>query len=104
MLMAAPRSMDSWDVLVRKTDDGIWLDMREDSNLDLMTVNETSSHKTTDDVESINHRANLSREATYINHMFAEQVLGHHRHHHRPPPSLYSIPYVHLDCETICDR
>lgn len=75
MLMAAPRSLDSWDILVSKRDDGIWLDIREGSNINRMSVNETSTQTLPVEPDSINNSNALAAEATLLNSLFSQQVL-----------------------------
>lgn len=42
--MTAPKSLYSWDVIIRKHLDKVFIDKRDDPNmLDNLTVNETSS-------------------------------------------------------------
>ncbi|EER02886.1 eukaryotic translation initiation factor 3 subunit, putative [Perkinsus marinus ATCC 50983] len=43
VLMAANRSVYSWDLVITRLDNTILIDTREGSNLDMLTVNETSS-------------------------------------------------------------
>eukprot|EP01038_Epipyxis_sp_PR26KG_P005006 gene5006-6992_t len=76
-LMAAPRSVYSWDIVIQKLNGMIFLDNRDDSNADLLTVSETAQEPPTisEDVGEINFPDNLSREATRINQNFSQQVL-----------------------------
>jgi translation initiation factor 3 subunit D len=41
-IMCAPRSVYSWDVVVEKKGDKLWLDKRDRSNFDLLTVRNSS--------------------------------------------------------------
>jgi translation initiation factor 3 subunit D len=75
LLMAFPKSVNSWDVLVRKENNKIFLDKRPLSQMDFLSVYETSNERFTDEIESINHPINLSKEATFINENFGLQVL-----------------------------
>lgn len=79
-LMAAPRSLYSWDIVIQKVNDMIFLDKREGSAFDLLTVSETSRDPpTTDDPNEINQPMKLSLEATMINQNFSQQVLKDHK-------------------------
>lgn len=75
VLMAAPRSVNSWDVVVRKENGSIFLDKRPGSKIDFMSVNENWNEVPQTDKDSVNHPISLSREATLINHNFSQQVL-----------------------------
>lgn len=75
-LMCCSRSVYPWDIVVTKFMDKIFLDKRENSNFDLLTVNETSTEPPQDDDQkNINSPHNLALEATFINHNLAQQVL-----------------------------
>lgn len=76
-LMAAPRSVYSWDIVAQKINGMVFLDKREDSSFDLLTVSETAQDPPGhgDDVEEFNHPEKLSLEATLINQNFSQQVL-----------------------------
>ncbi|KAJ4686991.1 hypothetical protein HRR95_001169 [Exophiala dermatitidis] len=89
MLMCAPRSVYSWDIVILKQGNKIFLDKRPDSSIDLVTVNENaadapleadsantpSQQQTGVKADSINTPSNLAVEATMINHNFALQVV-----------------------------
>lgn len=55
--------------------DKIFMDKRDHTEFDLLTVNETSVEPPTDDDSSCNSPRNLAIEATFINHNFSQQVL-----------------------------
>jgi translation initiation factor 3 subunit D len=76
-LMAAPRSIYSWDIVIQKTNGLIFLDKRENSSFDFLTVSETAHEppSASDDIEEINHPDKLSIEATAINQNFSQQIL-----------------------------
>ena len=76
-LMAAPRSIYSWDIVIQKMDNMIFLDKRDDSQFDLLTVSETAHDppQASEDMPEINHPEKLSLEATMINQNFSQQVL-----------------------------
>lgn len=74
-LVAAPRSIYSWDIVVTKVGGMIFLDTREDSQFAFLTVNETAQDPPqTEDKEHINSAQSLSAEATMINQSFSQQV------------------------------
>lgn len=76
-LMAAPRSVYSWDIVVQKVGGMIFLDKRNDSNIDMLTVSETALDAPTlaEDIEEFNYPEALSQEATAINQNFSQQIL-----------------------------
>jgi translation initiation factor 3 subunit D len=76
-LMAAPRSVYGWDLVVQKMDGMLFFDKREDA-ADLLTVSETANETPVylpDDVDPINLPAKLSVEATIINQNYSQQIL-----------------------------
>eukprot|EP01134_Creolimax_fragrantissima_P002681 CFRG2681T1 len=75
-LMACPRSVYSWDIVVQRVGDKLFLDKRDNSQFDFLTVNETAQEPPNDEAENKNNvPANLAIEATYINQNFSQQVL-----------------------------
>lgn len=74
-IMCCSRSNYSWDIVIEKFGDKIFLDKRDNTEFDLLTVNETSVEPPTDDENSLNSPRNLAIEATFINHNFSQQVL-----------------------------
>ena len=86
MLMCAPRSVYSWDVVILKQGNKIFIDKRPDSSIDLVTVNEnaadahleaehTQNQQQVVKPDSINTPSNLALEATIINHNFSFQTV-----------------------------
>lgn len=53
----------------------IFMDKRDNTEFDLLTVNETAVEPPNDDDSSPNSPRNLAIEATFINHNFSQQVL-----------------------------
>ena len=54
-IMTAPKSLYSWDVIIKKYQDKIFIDRRDETNmLDYLTVNETSHDSQPLDDESVN--------------------------------------------------
>ncbi|UYV79675.1 EIF3D, partial [Cordylochernes scorpioides] len=74
-LMCATRSVYSWDIVVQRIEDKLFFDKRDDSEFDLLTVNETAAEPPHEEGTSINAPTNLALEATFINHNFSQQVL-----------------------------
>ena len=81
LLMSASKSVNSWDVLVRKTGDVLVFDKRGDSRIDYLSVNENHSEHLSDEKDNINHPDHLALEATVVAHNFSQQCLS-------PSPSL----------------
>lgn len=79
MLMCAPRSVYSWDIVIVRQGNKVFLDKRDNAALDMVTVNENAADAPLEASEgskdSINQPAALAEEATYINHNFANQVV-----------------------------
>jgi translation initiation factor 3 subunit D len=75
-LMCAPRSVYSWDMVITRDGDNMWLDKRGDSSFDLVTVNETAQEQNNEDKESMNGVDKLSHEATAINAAFFTQATS----------------------------
>lgn len=80
-LMAAPRSVYSWDIVIEKVNGLIFLDKREGSIFDFLTVSETAREPPTasEEMDEINYPEKLSVEATMINQNFSQQVLKEDR-------------------------
>lgn len=74
-LMCCTRSNYSWDIVIEKIGDKLFFDKRDNTEFDLLTVNETSVEPPQDDSNSLNSPRNLALEATFINHNFSQQVL-----------------------------
>ncbi|KAK5232439.1 hypothetical protein LTR16_012707, partial [Cryomyces antarcticus] len=79
MLMCAPRSVYSWDLVINRQDNKIYIDKRDGSNLDMVTVNENAAEAPMETTEStkdaINSPQALMMEATRINYMFPNQTV-----------------------------
>ncbi|KAF2225381.1 eukaryotic translation initiation factor 3 subunit D [Elsinoe ampelina] len=79
MLMCAPRSVYSWDLIINRQNNKIFIDKREGSNIDRVTVNENAADAPLETSENakdtINNVAGLMDEATHINHVFPIQVV-----------------------------
>ncbi len=79
MLMCSTRSVYSWDIVIVRQGNKIFLDKRDSAALDMVTVNENAADAPLEASEGskdgINQPAALAEEATYINHNFATQVV-----------------------------
>ncbi|KAF2147783.1 translation initiation factor eIF-3, subunit D [Myriangium duriaei CBS 260.36] len=79
MLMCAPRSVYSWDLVINRQNNKIFIDKREGSNIDRVTVNENAADAPLETSENtkdtINNVGALMDEATHINHVFPIQVV-----------------------------
>ncbi|KAM7221581.1 hypothetical protein V8F06_002972 [Rhypophila decipiens] len=79
MLMCSTRSVYSWDIVIVRQGNKIFLDKRDNAALDMVTVNENAADAPLEASEgskdNINQPGALAEEATYINHNFANQVV-----------------------------
>lgn len=79
MLMCAPRSVYSWDIVLLKQGNKIYVDKREGSSLDMVTVNENAADAPLEmsegNKDQINSPGALKEEATHINNVFPLQVV-----------------------------
>jgi len=74
-LMMASRSVYSWDIVVQKIGGKVFLDKRDNTEFDLLTVSETSAEPPQEEGTNLNSPRNLALEATFVNHNFSQQVL-----------------------------
>ncbi|GMI93434.1 hypothetical protein like AT4G20980 [Hibiscus trionum] len=74
-LMCAPRSVYSWDIVIQRVGNKLFFDKRDGSQLDLLSVHETSQEPLPESKDDINSAYSLSVEASYINQNFSQQVL-----------------------------
>jgi translation initiation factor 3 subunit D len=79
MLMCAPRSVYSWDIIMVKQNGKVFIDKREGSSLDMVTVNENAADAPLEmsegNKDQINSPGALKEEATHINNVFPSQVV-----------------------------
>lgn len=79
MLMCAPRSVYSWDIVITRTGNKIFLDKRDGASLDMVSVNENAADAPLEASEGnkdqINFPGALALEATFINHNFVNQTV-----------------------------
>lgn len=74
-IMCCTRSNYSWDIVIEKIGDKLFMDKRDNTEFDLLTVNETAIEPPQEDNNSMNSPRNLALEATFINRNFSQQVL-----------------------------
>lgn len=75
-LMTCTRSVYPWDLVIQKLAGGIlFIDKRDNAQLDYLTVHETSHQPPTGEDGSINSPERLGLEATIINQNFSQQIL-----------------------------
>jgi len=65
----------SWDILAIRIGDKLFLDKRDRSDIDFLTVSETATEPPQDEGNSLNSPRSLALEATFINRNFSQQVL-----------------------------
>jgi len=80
MLMCAPRSVYPWDIVIVREGNKIFLDKREGSQIDYVSVNENATDPPLDvsegNKDAMNAPQALSMEATFINQNFAIQTVN----------------------------
>jgi len=75
-LIAATRSVYSWDIVVTKIQNKLIFDKRDGSQVDFLTVNETAREPPSNDSpEAMNSPMKLGQEASCINQNFSQMVL-----------------------------
>lgn len=77
LLMAASRSVYSWDIVVVRLGNKLFFDKRSKSDIDYPTVSETAVEPPQDEGNHMNSPKKLSLEAMYVNRSFGQQVLRH---------------------------
>ncbi|KAF2132614.1 eukaryotic translation initiation factor 3 subunit D [Dothidotthia symphoricarpi CBS 119687] len=79
MLMCATKSVYSWDLVFTRKGKQVFIDKRDTSNLDMVTVNENAADAPLEisegNKDSINSPGALMAEATHINNIFPLQVV-----------------------------
>lgn len=79
LLMSCGKSVNPWDILVRKTDKALYFDKRSDSKcVDFLSVNENlkDSSLATLEKDNVNVPENLSQEATLTAQNLSQQVVS----------------------------
>jgi translation initiation factor 3 subunit D len=76
-LIAATRSVYSWDIVATKIQGKLIFDKRDGSQIDFLTVNETAREPPNNDSpEAMNSPLKLGQEASCINQNFSQMVLN----------------------------
>ncbi|KAI9098143.1 eukaryotic translation initiation factor 3 subunit D [Phlyctochytrium arcticum] len=90
-LMCSTRSVYSWDIVVTKQDNKIFLDKRDGGVFDFIGVNENAADPPMEsaDKDNINTPQALALEATYINRNFSQQVLKESEKYVLPNPNPF---------------
>ena len=80
MLMCATKSVYSWDMVITKRGNKLFLDKRDGASLDMVTVNENATDAPLEisegNKDAINNPGALMLEATHINNVFPLQVVN----------------------------
>ncbi|KAH9825728.1 Eukaryotic translation initiation factor 3 subunit D [Teratosphaeria destructans] len=103
MLMCAPRSVYSWDIILLKQNGRIFIDKRDGSSLDMVTVNENAADPPLEmsegNKDQINSPGALKEEATHINNVFPAQVVteSESSKHEMNNPHPFYDPSVETD-------
>lgn len=74
-LMCAKSSVYSWDVVITRVGDKLFIDKRDGGPLDLLTVNETAPEQIPEDRDNINGLQQLALEATAVNQSLSQQLI-----------------------------
>eukprot|EP00871_Galdieria_phlegrea_P004449 jgi/Galph1/5004/GphlegSOOS_G3680.1 len=101
LLMAAPRSVYSWDVIVQRVGDKLFFDKRAGSVIDMLTVNESAHDPPKDEKnlsreEQVNSLQSLTIEATLVNQNFSQAVLSSNQHYKLERPNPFAEPDEHV--------
>ncbi|KAK8197568.1 eukaryotic translation initiation factor 3 subunit D [Phyllosticta capitalensis] len=79
MLMCAPKSVYPWDLVITRRRNQVFIDKRENSTIDMVTVNENAMDAPLETSEgnkdTLNNPHALMMEATHINNVFPLQVV-----------------------------
>lgn len=75
-LMCTARSVYSWDIIITKCENKIFIDKRDGGNFDFVTVNENAAEPPLEaDKDGINTPIALAQESTLILHNYSQQVV-----------------------------
>ncbi|KAK8218521.1 eukaryotic translation initiation factor 3 subunit D [Phyllosticta capitalensis] len=79
MLMCAPKSVYPWDLVITRRRNQVFIDKRDNSTIDMVTVNENAMDAPLETSEgnkdTLNNPHALMMEATHINNVFPLQVV-----------------------------
>lgn len=77
-LMACPRSIYSWDINITKSGKNIFMDKRNGSDIDVLSVNENATDPPCEpekDTVNINCVSMLASECTLVDHSFTDMSV-----------------------------
>jgi translation initiation factor 3 subunit D len=98
-LMACTRSAMPWDIVATYVAGSIFLDVRDEFEFELHSVNETSNSAPTEgDPDAINGHMQLSLEATACHHNFTQQVCRASMRICMSRPLTASVPTLFHGC------
>ncbi|KAH9249475.1 hypothetical protein BASA81_012837 [Batrachochytrium salamandrivorans] len=97
-LMCAPRSLKTWDLVLIRVGNVLFIDKRQDAALEVLTVNETFTDRVLEKDEprlkfAVNSPDRLGLEATAINQSLMCQLVGSGE----TPPTLLPNPFTAED-------
>ncbi|KAF2146487.1 uncharacterized protein K452DRAFT_348273 [Aplosporella prunicola CBS 121167] len=102
LLMCAPKSVYPWDLVFTRRRKQVFIDKRENSNIDMVTVNENATDAPLETSEGnkdvINNPNALMMEATHINNVFPLQVVTESQSAKRDMPHAH--PFYNEEEET----
>lgn len=102
MLMCSTKSVYSWDLVITRRANKVFIDKRETSNLDMVTVNENATDAPLElsegNKDSMNNPGALMMEATHINNVFPLQVVLESKTSKLTMPNEH--PFYNEDVET----
>ncbi|CAF0787536.1 unnamed protein product [Rotaria sp. Silwood1] len=103
-LMCCTRSVYPWDIVVDKLGTRLFFDKREDSTIDMLTVNETANEPPPED-GTMDSAKSLGMEAVFINHNFAQQVLKMNEERYKfPNPNPFIQPDEENEAASVAYR
>lgn len=91
VLMCTTRSVNSWDIILERRGNQLFLDKRESGPFDYVTVHENAADPPadSDDPSNVNSASSLSLEATYITRNFSSQVIEEKSKPYSPNPNPF---------------
>jgi translation initiation factor 3 subunit D len=91
VLMCTTRSVNSWDIILERRGNQLFLDKRDSGPFDYVTVHENAYDPPadSDDPNNVNSASSLSLEATYITRNFSSQVVDEKSKRYTPNPNPF---------------
>jgi translation initiation factor 3 subunit D len=91
VLMCTTRSVNSWDIILERRGNQLFLDKRDSGPFDYVTVHENASDPPadSDDPTNVNSASSLSLEATYITRNFSSQAIDPKSKPYTPSPNPF---------------